>query len=93
MVTVLYAVGLARIVLDQNCAVGCGSETDCVGWYSAVGCGYGTDCVGCSLCCRVWDWNGLCCMVTVLLSVGIERILLDGNCAIGFETGRDFFEW
>jgi hypothetical protein len=25
-------VGLERIVLDGNCAVGCGSGTDCVGW-------------------------------------------------------------
>jgi hypothetical protein len=34
MVTVLWAVGLERIVvLDGNCAVGCGSGTDCcVGW-------------------------------------------------------------
>jgi hypothetical protein len=29
---VLWGVGLERIVLDGNCAVGCGSETDCVGW-------------------------------------------------------------
>jgi hypothetical protein len=32
MVTVLWGVGLERIVLDGNCAVGCGSGTDCVGW-------------------------------------------------------------
>jgi hypothetical protein len=32
MVTVLLAVGLERVVLDGNCAVGCGSGTDCVGW-------------------------------------------------------------
>jgi hypothetical protein len=25
-------VGLEQIVLDGNCAVGCGSGTDCVGW-------------------------------------------------------------
>jgi hypothetical protein len=29
---VLWGVGLERIVLDGNCAVGCGSGTDCVGW-------------------------------------------------------------
>ena len=28
MVTVLYAVGLERFVLDDNCAVGCGAGTD-----------------------------------------------------------------
>jgi hypothetical protein len=28
MVTVLQGVGLERIVLDGNCAVGCGSRTD-----------------------------------------------------------------
>jgi hypothetical protein len=32
MVTVLWGVGLERIVLDGNCTVGCGSGTDCVGW-------------------------------------------------------------
>jgi hypothetical protein len=32
MITVLWGVGLERIVLDDNCAVGCGSGTDCVGW-------------------------------------------------------------
>jgi hypothetical protein len=32
MVTVLQGVGLAGIVLDGNCAVGCGPGTDCVGW-------------------------------------------------------------
>jgi hypothetical protein len=31
MVTVLKGVGLERIVLDGNCAVECGSGTDCVG--------------------------------------------------------------
>jgi hypothetical protein len=25
-------VGLELIVLDGNCAVGCGSGTDCIGW-------------------------------------------------------------
>jgi hypothetical protein len=29
---VLWGVGLERILLDGNCAVGCGSGTDCVGW-------------------------------------------------------------
>jgi hypothetical protein len=28
----LRRVALARIVLDGNFAVGCGSGTDCVGW-------------------------------------------------------------
>jgi hypothetical protein len=33
------------VVLDGNCAVGCGSGTDfCVGW---------------QLCCSVWVWNGI----------------------------------
>jgi hypothetical protein len=32
MVTVLWVVGLKRILLDGNCAVGYGSGTDCVGW-------------------------------------------------------------
>jgi hypothetical protein len=32
MVNVLWGVGLERIVLDGNCAVGCGSGTDFVGW-------------------------------------------------------------
>jgi hypothetical protein len=32
MVTVLKAMGLERIVLDGNCAVGCGSGTVYVGW-------------------------------------------------------------
>jgi hypothetical protein len=32
MVTVLQGVVLERIVLDGNCALGCGSGTDCVGW-------------------------------------------------------------
>jgi hypothetical protein len=29
---VLLGVVLERLVLDGNCAVGCGSEADCVGW-------------------------------------------------------------
>jgi hypothetical protein len=32
MVTLLLGVGLERIVLDGNCAVGCGPGTDCVVW-------------------------------------------------------------
>ena len=32
MVTLLLAVGLERILLDGNFAVGCGPGTDCVGW-------------------------------------------------------------
>jgi hypothetical protein len=32
MVTVLWGVGMERIVLDGNCVVGCGFRTDCVGW-------------------------------------------------------------
>jgi hypothetical protein len=32
MVTVLSSVGLDRIGLGGNCAVGCGAGTDCVGW-------------------------------------------------------------
>jgi hypothetical protein len=51
MENVLWGVSMERIVLDGNCAVGWGSGTDCVGW---------------KLCCRVWVWNGLCWMVTVL---------------------------
>ena len=31
----------------------------------------------------VGDWNGLCWMVTVLQAVGLERIVLDGNCVVG----------
>jgi hypothetical protein len=31
MITVLWGVGLERIVLGGNCVVGCGSGTDCVG--------------------------------------------------------------
>ena len=30
-------------MLDGNCAVGCGSGTDCVDGNCAVGCGPGTD--------------------------------------------------
>jgi hypothetical protein len=37
---------LERIVLDGNCAVGCGSGTDCLDGNCAVSCGPGTDCVG-----------------------------------------------
>jgi hypothetical protein len=32
MVTVLWVMGLERIVLDGNFAVGCGFEMDFVGW-------------------------------------------------------------
>ena len=38
--------GLERIVLDGNCAVGCRPGTDSVDGNCAVGCGSGTDCVG-----------------------------------------------
>ena len=55
-------------MLDGNCAVGCGFGMDCVEW---------------ELCCRLWGWNGLCWMVNVLLAVGLERIVLDFNCAVG----------
>jgi hypothetical protein len=40
---VLWGVGLERIVLEGNCAVGCGSGTDWLGGNCAVGCGSGTD--------------------------------------------------
>jgi hypothetical protein len=30
MITFLQAVDLGRIVLDGNCALGCGNGTDCV---------------------------------------------------------------
>jgi hypothetical protein len=39
-------VGLERIVLDGNCAVGCGPGTDLLDGNCVVGCGPGTDCVG-----------------------------------------------
>jgi hypothetical protein len=61
------------VVLDGNCAVGCGRGTDNVGWYP---------------CCKLWVWNGLCWMVTVLQVVGLERIVLDGNCAVGWGLER-----
>ena len=38
--------GLERIVLDGNCAVGCGSGTYFLDGNCVVGCGAGTDCVG-----------------------------------------------
>jgi hypothetical protein len=34
------------IVLFDNCAVGCGSETNCVDGHSALGCRSGADFVG-----------------------------------------------
>jgi hypothetical protein len=33
MVNLLKGVGVERIVLDDNCVVGCGSGTVCVGWF------------------------------------------------------------
>jgi hypothetical protein len=39
-------VGLERILLDVNCALGCGPGTDFLDGICAVGCGSGTDCVG-----------------------------------------------
>jgi hypothetical protein len=44
MVTVLWGVGLERIVLDGNCAVGL--ERIVLDGNSAVSCGSGTGCVG-----------------------------------------------
>ena len=38
--------GLERIMLDGNCAVGCGSGEDWLDVNCAVGCGTGMDCVG-----------------------------------------------
>ena len=69
---------LERILLDGNCAVGCGTGTDCVGWY---------------LCCRVWVWNGFFWMVTVLKGLGLERIVLDGNSAVSCGSEMDCIGW
>jgi hypothetical protein len=75
VVTDSYGVGLEMIVLFDNCAVGCGSGTDCVGW---------------SICCRLCFWNGLCWKLTLLYGVVLERIVLDVNCAVGSGSGTDF---
>ena len=70
--------GLGRIMLDGNSAVGCWSGSDCFELY---------------LCCRLRDWNGFCWKVTVLYAVGLERIVLDGFFALCCGFGRDCFAW
>ena len=59
----------------------------------AVGCGNGTDLVGWELYCRLWDWNRMCWMVSVLLAVGLERTVLDRRCALGCGTETDCVGW
>jgi hypothetical protein len=75
MVTVVWVVGLERMVFGGNCAIECGSGTEYVGW---------------QLCCGLWVLNRLCWMVTVLWCVGLEQIVLSGFCALGFGSGTDF---
>ena len=71
------------VVLDGNCAVGCGAGTD---WMVTMLQAVDLERIGWYLCCRLWGWNGLdgnyavgCglgtdWMVTVLQAVGLERI-------------------
>jgi hypothetical protein len=65
-------------VFHGNCAVGCGSGTACVTWY---------------LCFIACSWNEFCWMVTVLQTVVVERIFLDGNYAVKYGSGTDCVGW
>jgi hypothetical protein len=41
----------------------------------------------------VWVRNGLCWIGTVLCGVGVEWIVLGGNCVVGCGSGKDCVGW